>query len=85
MIELLKSRARGFVYTTGLPPASPAAAIAALKILREEPARCARPQALARGFTNGVGLAPPESAIVSGVQPKRGARGLRDEAAYGKN
>jgi 8-amino-7-oxononanoate synthase len=64
VIELLKSRARSFVYATGLPPASAAAALAALDILEAEPERSRRPLALARRFTAALGLAPAESAIV---------------------
>jgi len=64
VIELLKSRARSFVYATGLPPASAAAALAALDILEVEPERSARPLALARRFTTALGLAPAQSAIV---------------------
>jgi 8-amino-7-oxononanoate synthase len=64
VIELLKSRARTFVYATGLPPAAAAAALAALDILEAEPERSARPLALARRFTAALGLAPAQSAIV---------------------
>jgi 8-amino-7-oxononanoate synthase len=64
VIELLKSRARSFVYTTGLPPASAGAALAALDILIAEPERCARPIALAKRFTRAAGLPHAESAIV---------------------
>jgi 8-amino-7-oxononanoate synthase len=64
VIELLKARARSFVYTTGLPPASAAAALAALDIIEEEPARCARPLLLAHRFAEAVGLPPPASPIV---------------------
>jgi 8-amino-7-oxononanoate synthase len=64
VIELLKSRARSFVYTTGLPPASAAAALAALRILQAEPERRARPLALAQRFTRAVGLPPAQSAVV---------------------
>lgn len=64
VIDLLTSRARSFVYTTGLPPASAAAALEALVILEEEPERCARPLALARRFTARLGLPEAESAVV---------------------
>ena len=64
VIELLQSRARSFVYTTGLPPASAGAALAALDILAAEPERRARPLALAQRFTRATGLPDAESAIV---------------------
>jgi 8-amino-7-oxononanoate synthase len=64
VIELLKSRARSFVYTTGLPPASAGAALAALDILEAEPERRERPLMLARQFTKAAGLPLAESAIV---------------------
>lgn len=38
VIELLKNRARSFVYTTALPPASCAAALESLRLIEEEPA-----------------------------------------------
>lgn len=64
VIDLLTSRARSLVYTTGLPPASAAAALAALDIVESEPERAARPLALARRFTARLGLAQAESPIV---------------------
>ncbi|WP_375463233.1 aminotransferase class I/II-fold pyridoxal phosphate-dependent enzyme [uncultured Methylobacterium sp.] len=64
VVDLLTSRARSFVYTTGLPPASAAAALEALAILEAEPARGARPLALARRFTAGLGLPEAQSAVV---------------------
>jgi 8-amino-7-oxononanoate synthase len=64
VIELLKARARSFVYSTGLPPASAAAALAALDIIEEEPERCARPLLLAHRFARAVGLPQPASPIV---------------------
>ncbi|MEE7477847.1 aminotransferase class I/II-fold pyridoxal phosphate-dependent enzyme [Methylobacterium hispanicum] len=64
VIDLLTSRARSFVYTTGLPPASAAAALEALTILEAEPERRARPLALARRFTARLGLPEAESAVV---------------------
>lgn len=44
--ELLLSRARTFVFTTAPPPAACGAALEALRIVREEPERRARLQAL---------------------------------------
>jgi 8-amino-7-oxononanoate synthase len=64
VIDLLTSRARSFVYTTGLPPASAAAALEALAILEEEPQRRARPLMLAQRFTARLGLPEAESAVV---------------------
>ncbi|GJE55275.1 MULTISPECIES: aminotransferase class I/II-fold pyridoxal phosphate-dependent enzyme [Methylobacterium] len=64
VIDLLTCRARSFVYTTGLPPASAAAALAALDIVEAEPERAARPLALARRFTARLGLPEAQSPIV---------------------
>ena len=63
VIDLIKTRARTLVYSTGLPPAA-AAAIAALDIIEGDPALCARPLALARAFTSALQLPAAESAIV---------------------
>ncbi len=62
--DLMRNRARSYVYTTSLPPAAAGAAIAALDIIAADPALCARPLALARDVTARLGLAPAESAIV---------------------
>jgi 8-amino-7-oxononanoate synthase len=64
VIDLLTSRARSLVYTTGLPPASAAAALAALDIVETEPERAARPLALARRFTARLGLPEAQSPVV---------------------
>ncbi len=64
VVALLHSRARSFVYSTGLPPASAAAALAALDIMDAEPDRCARPRLLARRFAQALHLPAPASAIV---------------------
>ena len=37
VIDLLKNKARSFIYTTALPPASVAAAVEALQIIQQEP------------------------------------------------
>lgn len=64
VIELMKNRARGFVYTTGLAPPSAAAALAALEVMAAEPDRRARPLGLARRFTRRLRLPEAASAIV---------------------
>lgn len=64
VIDLIKTRARTFIYSTGLPPASAAAALAALDIIEADPALCARPLAKARAFTEGAGLPLAQSPIV---------------------
>ena len=63
-IALIKMRARTLVYTTGLPPASVAAALAALDVIADEPARVAAPLAKARRFTAALELPEAQSAIV---------------------
>ncbi|MCP5433340.1 MAG: 8-amino-7-oxononanoate synthase [Alphaproteobacteria bacterium] len=62
--ELLRNRARSFVYTTGLPPAAAGAALAALAVVAREPALTRIPRARARAFAAAMGLPEPQSAIV---------------------
>ncbi len=64
VVDLMTSRARTLVYSTGLPPAAAAAAIAALDIIAADPALCARPLAKARAFTQRLGLPEAQSPIV---------------------
>lgn len=64
VIDLLKTRARTLVYATGLPPASAAAALAALDIIKAEPELTERPLAKARLFTRHLGLPDAQSPIV---------------------
>jgi 8-amino-7-oxononanoate synthase len=64
VIDLIKSRARTFVYSTGLPPASAAAAIAALELIETQPDYAALPVAKARLFTRRLNLAEAVSPIV---------------------
>jgi 8-amino-7-oxononanoate synthase len=64
VIDLVRTRARTFIYTTGLPPANVAAALAALEIIALEPERVAAPLARARRFTRALGLPEARSAIV---------------------
>ena len=64
VIDLLKTRARTLIYSTGLPPASAAAALAALDIVEADPALTARPLAKARAFTRACNLPLAASQIV---------------------
>ena len=50
LIEYLKYTAPGFVYSVGMPPSNAAAAVAALRLIEEEPERVARVQARSRQF-----------------------------------
>ncbi len=73
VIDLMKSRARTLVYSTGLPPASAAAAIAALELIQTDPAYAALPTAKARTFTRLLGLPEAQSPIVPIVIGDAGA------------
>jgi 8-amino-7-oxononanoate synthase len=64
VIELMHNRARTLIYSTGLPPAVVAAAIAALDLIEREPDYAARPLAKARAFTRRAGLPEAHSPIV---------------------
>ncbi|MGN6515768.1 MAG: 8-amino-7-oxononanoate synthase [Rhizomicrobium sp.] len=64
VIDLIKTRARTFVYSTGLPPASVAAAIAALDIIESDAALTARPLTNAQAFTRALNLPLAQSPIV---------------------
>lgn len=64
VIDLMRNRARTLVYSTGLPPAIIAGAIAALDIIEREPDYAARPVQKAKAFTRAVGLPDAVSPIV---------------------
>jgi 8-amino-7-oxononanoate synthase len=64
VIELVKNRARTLVYSTGLPPAAVAAAIAALDLIEREPDHAALPLKKAKAFTRLAGLPEAQSPIV---------------------
>jgi 8-amino-7-oxononanoate synthase len=73
VIDLIRNRARPLIYSTGLPPASVAAAVAALDLIEGEPGLAARPLIKARAFTEAAGLPIAESAIVPVVIGKASA------------
>jgi 8-amino-7-oxononanoate synthase len=64
VVDFMRTRARTFIYSTGLPPPVVAAAIAALDIIETEPAYVARPLRKARLFTRALNLPEAQSAIV---------------------
>jgi len=64
VIDLLKTRARSLIYTTALPPASVAGALAALDIIETDHAYCQRPMDNALLFAQLLGLPKPQSPII---------------------
>lgn len=64
VIELIRNRARTLIYSTGLPPACVAAAIAALDLIEREPGYAALPVEKAKVFTKRAGLPEAQSPIV---------------------
>ncbi len=64
VIELMRNRARTLIYSTGLPPAIVAAAIAALDVIEREPDYAALPVQKARRFTRATNLPEAQSPIV---------------------
>lgn len=64
VIELMRNRARTLVYSTGLPPAVIAGAIAALDVIEREPDYAALPVKKAKSFTQAAGLPDAASPIV---------------------
>jgi 8-amino-7-oxononanoate synthase/acyl carrier protein len=75
VVEYLKYTAPGFVYSVGLPPANAGAALAALRVLEEEPERVARLQrnaarflqrARARGLDTGFSQGTPVVPVIVG-------------------
>jgi 8-amino-7-oxononanoate synthase len=64
VIDLMRTRARTFIYSTGLPPPVVAAASAALDMIEADPAYAAEPLRKARLFTRALNLPEAQSAIV---------------------
>jgi 8-amino-7-oxononanoate synthase len=64
VVDLMRTRARPFIYSTGLPPPVVAAAIAALDLIERDPALTEEPLRKARLFTRALNLPEAQSAIV---------------------
>ncbi len=79
LIEYLKYTAPGFVYSVGMPPPAAAAALASLRILRQEPQRTRRLQqrsklflelAAQRGLNTGMSKDSPVVPVILGSSPR---------------
>ena len=64
VVDLMRNRSRTLIYSTGLPPASVAAAIAALDLIEREPDYAALPVRKAKHFTRLANLPEAQSPIV---------------------
>ncbi len=62
--QTLRTRARSFIYTTGLPPSSAGAALKALHLIKNVPAHTRKPLEKARFFTDLMELPQAESPII---------------------
>jgi 8-amino-7-oxononanoate synthase len=86
VIALIQNRARTLIYSTGLPPAMVAAALAALDVIEGDPDQAARPVAKARAFTRALGLPEAQSPIVpviiGGAEAALGASRLLEEHGF---
>ncbi len=60
----MRSRCRTLIYSTGLTPASVAAAIAAINLIEADPEFAGAPLRKARKFTDALGMPAAESPIV---------------------
>jgi 8-amino-7-oxononanoate synthase len=70
VIDLMHTRARTFIYSTGLPPPVVAAAVAAIDLIERNPAYAAEPLRKAKAFTRATGLPDAQSPIVPVVLGK---------------
>ena len=73
VIDFIKTRARTLIFTTGLPPASVAAALKSLEIIESDPELTRKPIDNARRFTRALNLPDAQSAVVPVIlgEPER--------------
>jgi 8-amino-7-oxononanoate synthase len=73
VVDHLVNTARSFIFDTGLAPPAAGAALAALRVLRAEPALPARVLGAATALATAAGVRPPASAVVSIIlgEPQR--------------
>jgi 8-amino-7-oxononanoate synthase len=64
LIEYLKTAARSLIFSTGLPPATLAASVEAIKIMQNQPELAQKSLANAELFTEILGLKRAQSSIV---------------------
>lgn len=64
VVDLIRTRCRSFIYSTGLSPSAAAAAIAALDLICADPELSALPIKKARLFTSALNLPDAQSPIV---------------------
>lgn len=78
VIHYIKHHARSLIFSASIPPANAAAALASLRIMRDEPQHCARVMAIgaqmrgalsALGFDIGESQTPIVPIIVGGAEP----------------
>jgi 8-amino-7-oxononanoate synthase len=69
VVDHLVNTARGFIYDTGLAPASVAAAAAALEVVRKEPELVARLRQTTSRLAEAVGVPEPAGAVLSVPMP----------------
>jgi 8-amino-7-oxononanoate synthase len=65
LVDHLVNRSRPFIYDTGLAPASTAGALAALRVLVEEPGRVTAVRDCADALASAVGVVAPAGAVLS--------------------
>lgn len=73
VIELLATKARSLVFSTGLPPAACGAALTALTIMEQEPQRAERAVMLANRVAIALGLPATPSAILPVIMGEEAA------------